>query len=159
MEYYKVELVKFNESIEEVRKSRVTQSEELFAQMPDMISEPFADFNSSHEDSVEKLSKALGLGRKYGAPRRQAQEQIRSVTAQLSQSVSNVESLFTYADQVSRVNSSEDLRRVKPVTGCPRHHPDLRRRRDIVLESIGALSLAAEAVLKILLYLNIDSKR
>ena len=100
-EKYSVSEVKFftgemqllDEGVDKLAANRREQLEEIKAQATPLAEEPLHEFAKQHAEAVENLCKRDGLGRKYGAPRRAAQEQVRSVIAR-AQNASHALSVF-----------------------------------------------------------------
>lgn len=79
--YFKEQMDVLNASIDKLINSRREALSQLTNQSKGLAENPLAEFSRHHITVVESLCKRDGLGRKYGAPRRDAQEQIRSLIA------------------------------------------------------------------------------
>ncbi len=79
--YFREQMAILNESIDELISSRRSALDELTEKAKPLAEDPLTEFSSQHAEAVENLCKRDGLGRTYGAPRRAAQEQIRSLIA------------------------------------------------------------------------------
>lgn len=59
---------------------------------------------------MEKLCSEQGLGRKYGAPRRTCQEQVRTIMARTSTAVFNIEDMLSYHGELLALYAAEENR-------------------------------------------------
>ena len=74
--FYKGEIATLDTKLSEKKRERLTVLREKESELPAAQQGPLDKFLGAYADAVEKLCAEQGLGRKYGGPRRTAQEQV-----------------------------------------------------------------------------------
>ena len=88
--YYKGEIDILNEELKKKKMERKGRRDNYADKLPSLQQEPLDLFLKSYADAVEKLCSEQGLGRKYGAPRRDAQERCRTMMARTATALHSI---------------------------------------------------------------------
>lgn len=102
--FYLGEVTILDGSLKKKREERVEQLKEQEAKLPTMQNDPLEKFLVAYAEAEETLKSEQGLGRKYGAPRRDAQEKCRTM---MSRTANSLHSIGTVGRERSKVSPSE----------------------------------------------------
>lgn len=72
VEWYREQMTKIDEIIEECKDERKLVMEQMSENMIALLKDPSAEFQSAYGDSIQQLAAKEGLGKTYGQPRRLA---------------------------------------------------------------------------------------
>eukprot|EP00930_Biecheleria_cincta_P035834 TRINITY_DN24625_c0_g1_i3.p1 TRINITY_DN24625_c0_g1~~TRINITY_DN24625_c0_g1_i3.p1 ORF type:complete len:918 (-),score=218.72 TRINITY_DN24625_c0_g1_i3:395-3148(-) len=106
--FYGGEIEELNGTLDERAQKRAQKATELEGQIDEKQREPLAEFMEAYSEAVETLCATKGYGRKYGAPRRKAQERVRTLIARASTVRSNIQELLDYVQRLLEISPPED---------------------------------------------------
>jgi len=106
--YYGGEIEELNQTLDERKQERAQRAQELESQIQDKCKVPMDAFAVAYATAVETLCASKGFGRKYGEPRRKAQERVRTLIARASTVRSNIQLLLDYVSQLLMLPPPEE---------------------------------------------------
>eukprot|EP00913_Durusdinium_trenchii_P012976 g12184.t1 len=98
--YYGGEIQELNSTLDERMQERAQKAHDLEAAVDEKCKAPMHTFSEAYAAAVESLCASKGYGRKYGEPRRKAQERVRTLIARAKTVGSNVELLLDYVKKL-----------------------------------------------------------
>ncbi|CAK8994471.1 unnamed protein product [Durusdinium trenchii] len=101
--YYGGEIQELNSTLDERMQERAQKAHDLEAAVDEKCKAPMHTFSEAYAAAVESLCASKGYGRKYGEPRRKAQERVRApgtLIARAKTVGSNVELLLDYVKKL-----------------------------------------------------------
>ena len=161
--FYSEQLDKMNAQLEAAKAYRRAQVEELNAAALGRLEGPLETIVSAAAVKEDEISKKLGLGRTYGAPRQTAQTKINSLTVQLISAKDRCVGLLRYLEVMSR-SSSDRLKRdldTKTPGSCLGHPLCQNEQRSLLHESVSACNIVVRAMLSVcanMQMLKVDAK-
>ncbi|CAE8611415.1 unnamed protein product [Polarella glacialis] len=141
IQFYGAEVEELNTTLEQRGQQRTQRARELEGKFEEKRKTPLAEFSTAYAEAVELLCASKGLGRKYGEPRRKAQERVRTLMARAETVRQNIEQLLEYVQQLCSVHVPEDGS--LEVSSIPRS-PALIRIKDYFKRSGDAWTLPGE---------------
>ncbi|CAE7840485.1 Zc3h6 [Symbiodinium sp. KB8] len=106
--YYGGEIEELNQTLDERKQERAQRAQELESQIQEKCKVPMDAFAVAYAAAVETLCASKGFGRKYGEPRRKAQERVRTLIARASTVRSNIQLLLDYVSQLLTLPPPEE---------------------------------------------------
>jgi len=106
--FYGGEIEELNATLDQRAQQRAQRARELEGQVEEKRKAPLAEFSEAYAVAVETLCASKGYGRKYGEPRRKAQERVRTMIAQASTARSNMQMLLDYMQQILDLEVPQD---------------------------------------------------
>mmetsp|Transcript_61884 Transcript_61884/g.109955 ORF Transcript_61884/g.109955 Transcript_61884/m.109955 type:complete len:1538 (-) Transcript_61884:220-4833(-) len=106
--FYGGEIEELNATLDQRAQQRAQRARELEGQIEEKRKAPLAEFSEAYAVAVETLCASKGYGRKYGEPRRKAQERVRTLIAQASTVRSNMQMLLDYVQQILDLELPQD---------------------------------------------------
>lgn len=94
--FYLGEMEILNKALKDKRTERTERMNEQVEKLPAMQQEPLEKFLKAYEEAKENLCRDQGLGRKYGAPRRSAQEQCRTMMSRTATALHSITEMLKY---------------------------------------------------------------
>ena len=95
VKYYTEKIEPVNKAFTDAKASRAAETATYRALMAKEREEPVARFNKEYDTALENLAAREGLGKKYGAPRRSAQEKLRAEMTKCEVAQTGMESLIS----------------------------------------------------------------
>eukprot|EP00933_Yihiella_yeosuensis_P062294 TRINITY_DN6524_c0_g1_i11.p1 TRINITY_DN6524_c0_g1~~TRINITY_DN6524_c0_g1_i11.p1 ORF type:complete len:1339 (+),score=386.61 TRINITY_DN6524_c0_g1_i11:47-4018(+) len=109
IQFYSGEMDELNASLEQRAQERSQRARDLEGQIDQKQKEPLDEFAVAYAEAVELLCQSKGYGRKYGQPRRNAQERVRTLIARAATVKQNIETLMDYVQQLCQVDVPADV--------------------------------------------------
>ena len=149
--FYSEQLDKMNKQLEETKKYRKAQVDELNEAALGRLEGPLETIVMAAAVKEDEISKRLGLGRTYGAPRQAAQTKINSLTVQLISAKDRCFGLLNYLESISKTSTDRWKRDLdKKTPGSALSHPLCQYEQHTLLyESVSACSVVVRAILSI----------
>ena len=100
VKYYMDKVEPVNKAFSDTKASRAAETATYRTTMAREREEPITKFNKEYDTALENLAAREGLGKKYGAPRRSAQEKLRAEMTKCEVAQSGMESLVFRLEQL-----------------------------------------------------------
>lgn len=118
--YYGGEIQELNQTLDERMQQRAQKAHELEGQIDEKCKAPMQVFSEAYAAAVESLCASKGYGRKYGEPRRKAQERVRTLIARAKTVGANIEILLDYVKSMLALPIEEGGIEVATMPPLPR---------------------------------------
>jgi len=118
--YYGGEIQELNQTLDERMQLRAQKAHDLEGQIDEKCKAPMQVFSEAYAAAVESLCASKGYGRKYGEPRRKAQERVRTLIARAKTVGGNIELLLDYVKNTLALQTEENGIEVAAMPPLPR---------------------------------------
>eukprot|EP00931_Biecheleriopsis_adriatica_P004181 TRINITY_DN105892_c0_g1_i1.p1 TRINITY_DN105892_c0_g1~~TRINITY_DN105892_c0_g1_i1.p1 ORF type:complete len:1662 (-),score=474.65 TRINITY_DN105892_c0_g1_i1:61-4488(-) len=107
LKFYGGEVEELNTALDDRKEQRGKKACEMESQIEERCKAPMAEFAEFYATAVETLCASKGYGRKYGAPRRKAQERVRTLISRAATVKQNIQQLLDQVVQLMQLPAQE----------------------------------------------------